>query len=116
MQRVNEVDVVAAVEQKDETRLEQGILGLLQRRRVVVVAVLFAVGFCARLYHIDRIGLSEDETNKIFAVRSYTQGDMTANAEHPMLMKLLCFSSLRVAAAWNGIVGGKIGARLGEET
>src|SRR5437868_10470614 len=39
------------------------------------------------LFRSDRIGFAEDEINKLEAVRAYEHGDITQNAEHPMLMK-----------------------------
>src|SRR5262249_11541385 len=65
---------------------------------------------------LDSSGLSEDETHKLFAVRSYYHGDFAVNAEHPMLMKMLCFVSIHSAALWNRSVGGKLGLLLSDES
>lgn len=46
-------------------------------------------------------GLGEDEANKILAVESYRHGDFSANAEHPMFMKLLCTGSVIIAEHMN---------------
>jgi len=78
--------------------------------------VTVAIGFCARAYRLDAAGFAEDEANKIFAARAYEQGDFTANAEHPMVMKMLCFASTHVASAWNGAAGQSINLRISEET
>ncbi|HZB45932.1 MAG TPA: glycosyltransferase family 39 protein, partial [Pyrinomonadaceae bacterium] len=49
------------------------------------------------------VGFAEDEINKLDAVASYRRGDITANAEHPMLMKSLMFVSVEAARAWNAV-------------
>lgn len=101
MQTVDELEVsLASIEQRT---LEQktGLSDWLRDRKILVVTILFAMALGARLYGLDSAGLCEDETNKVFAVRSYKQGDFTANAEHPMVMKLLCFASLSAADLWN---------------
>ena len=62
---------------------------------VGVLALLIIVGYGFRASHLGAIGFAEDEVNKVDAVRAYERGDITANAEHPMLMKALMFASLR---------------------
>src|SRR5579862_7837071 len=74
---------------------------------ILVVAVL--LGLAARLYRLDASGLSEDEVHKIFAVRIYEHRDFTVNAEHPMLMKMLCFASLHLSSIWNAAVHNRSG-------
>ena len=74
----------------------------------LVAAVL--LGFVIRLSGLERIGLAEDEVNKIVAVRQYQQGDFTGNAEHPMLMKGLILVSVSLADAWNRWSAGLPGA------
>jgi hypothetical protein len=66
---------------------------------VGVLAVLIIVGLGFRASHLGAIGFAEDEANKVEAVRAYARRDITANAEHPMLMKALMFASLRVGHA-----------------
>src|SRR5207237_5878823 len=70
-------------------------------RIVLALALLCLFGFGLRVRGLDRIGFAEDEINKLEAVRAYGRGDITQNAEHPMLMKSLVFLSLRASAAWN---------------
>ncbi|HXG66761.1 MAG TPA: glycosyltransferase family 39 protein, partial [Blastocatellia bacterium] len=65
---------------------------------------------------LDAAGLAEDETNKLFAIRCYEQGDFTANAEHPMVMKMLCFASMQVASFWNHTAGGRLRLTVSDET
>jgi len=78
--------------------------------------VAVALGFCARAYRLDAAGFAEDEANKIFAARAYEQGDFTANAEHPMVMKMLCYASTRAASAWNRAAGQLLELQISEET
>jgi hypothetical protein len=66
---------------------------------VSVLAVLIIVGLGFRASHLGAIGFAEDEVNKVEALRAYERGDITANAEHPMLMKALMFVSLKVGQA-----------------
>jgi hypothetical protein len=91
-------------------------LDTLTRRKVLVILATFLVGLCARVYRLDASGLAEDEANKVFAARSYSHGDFTVNSEHPMLMKTLCFSSMRLCSAWNGATGPRLGLVISEET
>jgi len=68
---------------------------------LIVLALLFLLGFGLRLHGLGAVGFAEDEINKLEAVRAYERGDISPNAEHPMLMKTLIFVSLRAARAWN---------------
>ena len=75
-------------------------LGLVANIDVTVVlslALLVLLGFGLRVSQLNAIGFAEDEMNKVNAVASYERGDFTANAEHPMLMKLLMLISLNAA-------------------
>jgi hypothetical protein len=71
--------------------------------RVLAIVLLASVSLGVRCFHLDAYGLSEDETNKLRAVASYRQLDFSANAEHPMVMKLAMFASVQGADAWNTI-------------
>jgi hypothetical protein len=73
----------------------------LDKTVVAVLAVLFVCGLSLRLVGIGAVGFAEDEINKLEAVRAYSRGDITPNAEHPMLMKTLVFVSLKAAQTWN---------------
>ena len=77
--------------QKQDSSLGWGV--------VAVLAVLVIVGLAFRASHLGAIGFAEDEVNKVEAVRAYERGDITANAEHPMLMKALMFASLKLGQA-----------------
>ncbi|MCA1556060.1 MAG: glycosyltransferase family 39 protein [Acidobacteria bacterium] len=71
--------------------------------RVVALTliVLMLLGLALRVRGLAEIGFAEDEINKLEAVRAYGRGDITPNAEHPMLMKTLIFISLGAAQQWN---------------
>jgi hypothetical protein len=96
-------------------RKRQGLVRL-RRRDTLVILVTLLVGLAARVYRLDAAGLAEDEANKILAIRSYSHGDFTANAEHPMLMKTLCLLSIEMSRAWNNLVGASRGLVISEET
>ena len=48
------------------------------------------------------IGFAEDEVNKVEAIEAYSRGDITLNAEHPMLMKALMYISVTRAGLGGG--------------
>ena len=73
----------------------------LDRAALVLLSLLFACGLGLRLAGVSAIGFAEDEINKLEAVQAYGRGNITPNAEHPMLMKTLVFASTRAAHAWN---------------
>src|SRR5690348_14279495 len=66
-----------------------------------LLAILFFAGLFLRVYELGTLSLSEDESHKIAAVHSYLSGDITANAEHPMLMKGLMTISVSGSHLWN---------------
>jgi hypothetical protein len=61
---------------------------------IAALAVLVVIGLAFRTSHLGAIGFAEDEVNKVEAMQAYRRGDITANAEHPMLMKALMFLSI----------------------
>lgn len=71
------------------------------RQPLLLLAVLLGLAF--RVVALDTYGFSEDESAKLRAIDAYRRGDFTANAEHPMLMKLSMWASLSAADAWNGL-------------
>lgn len=89
---------------------------MLTRRRALLVATAFAIALAIRLVGLDASGFSDDEMNKVQAVEAYRQGHFAANAEHPMLMKLLMFASTRGADAWNRAVAATPLPRVAPET
>ena len=88
-----------------------GLAGAAERYAVVLLLLLAALGFGLRVWGVSQLGLAEDEVNKLEAVRAYSRGDFTENAEHPMVMKALVFVSVRAAHAWNN-ARGREGDRL----
>lgn len=66
---------------------------------------MIVLGAGLRLKGLGAVGFAEDEINKVEAARAYDRGDFTANAEHPMLMKLLIDLSLKGARSWNSLTG-----------
>jgi hypothetical protein len=80
---------------------ERGLAEELDRYAVLLLVMLVAAGFALRVGGIGRVGLAEDEINKLEAVRAYERGDFTQNAEHPMVMKALIFVSVEASRAWN---------------
>lgn len=78
---------------------------------IVLLALLSVVGLGLRVNRLGAIGFAEDEVNKVDAVHAYESGDITANAEHPMLMKAMMFVSLKV-----GNVLERAGTKFSPET
>jgi hypothetical protein len=85
----------------------------LDRAAVVMLSLLFVCGLGLRLASVGAVGFAEDEINKLEAIAAYAHGDITPNAEHPMLMKTLMFVSVRAAQAWND--GASADARISDE-
>jgi hypothetical protein len=69
--------------------------------RLLLIAAIASSALTIRLVHLGGSGFNEDEINKWHAVQAYARGDFTANAEHPMLMKLAAWASVSAARAWN---------------
>jgi Dolichyl-phosphate-mannose-protein mannosyltransferase len=63
---------------------------------IIVLLLLIIVGLGFRVSNLGAIGFAEDEVNKVDAVHAYERGDITANAEHPMLMKAFMFGSFHL--------------------
>ena len=66
---------------------------------VGTLALLVILGFGLRVTQLGAIGFAEDEMNKLDAVHAYERGDFAANSEHPMIMKVLMWASLRAGPA-----------------
>jgi dolichyl-phosphate-mannose-protein mannosyltransferase len=69
---------------------------------VGALILLIVVGLWFRATSLDALGFAEDEVNKVDAVHAYERGDITANGEHPMVMKVLMFVSVKVGRALGG--------------
>ncbi len=74
------------------------------RTVVLVLVLLVALGGLFRCYGLDYGSFSEDEINKVLAVRAYARGEWSANAEHPMVMKVMMWASSACAQVWSGLV------------
>ncbi|HEX8747950.1 MAG TPA: glycosyltransferase family 39 protein, partial [Pyrinomonadaceae bacterium] len=77
---------------------------------VLILTAFILCGFGLRIVNLSAVGFAEDEINKLEAVRAYERGDITPNAEHPMLMKTLIFVSMQAARFWNNSSALKIPA------
>jgi 4-amino-4-deoxy-L-arabinose transferase-like glycosyltransferase len=73
---------------------------LLLRSLLILILALAAT---LRLPALATFGFSEDESAKVQAIDAYRHGDFTANAEHPMLMKLAMWGTTSAANRWNAI-------------
>jgi hypothetical protein len=74
----------------------------IEWRVIGTLIILIVVGLSFRVPNLEAIGFAEDEVNKVDAVRAYERGDITANAEHPMLMKVLMYGAVKVGRAFKG--------------
>ena len=74
-----------------------GLITTVDWTIVGTLALLIVIGFGLRVSQLSAIGFAEDEMNKLEAIHAYERGDFSANSEHPMLMKLLMWASLRNA-------------------
>lgn len=73
------------------------------RQLHAALALLLAVSaFVVRIDRIEFNSLSEDETAKWQAIQEYRQGHFVGvNSEHPMLMKVLAWTSVATGERWN---------------
>ena len=69
-----------------------------------MLAGVVIVALTGRLLSLDASGFSEDEAAKLHAIDAYRSGNFSANAEHPMLMKLAMWASMSLSDAWNAAV------------
>jgi Dolichyl-phosphate-mannose-protein mannosyltransferase len=68
---------------------------------VLILVTVLALGL--RATALSTFGFSEDEVNKVRAIDEYRRGHFSANAEHPMLMKLAMWTSVEATRAWNRV-------------
>jgi hypothetical protein len=116
MRTLNDVEISYPDLSQISSQTRIGFFDRLEQKKLIIILILVAVGFSARAIRLDEASLAEDEANKIFAIRAYRQGDFTANGEHPMLMKLVCYSSVNAASTWNQTLGKSLGLPISEET
>ena len=81
----------------------------LTRSQLVALALtaIVAVAVTFRLTDLAVYGLADDEVAKIRASEAYARGDLTVNAEHPMLMKLAVWASISASDRWNRLVSAR---------
>jgi hypothetical protein len=75
--------------------------GTARVSRALVLTFVLAAALSVRLINLGASGFSADEINKWHAVQAYRTGSFSANAEHPMLMKLAAWVSISAADRWN---------------
>ena len=85
-----------------------------QQVRHLILAAAVGLALTVRLVGLSVSGFSDDEMAKVRALAAYRQGDFTANAEHPMLMKLAMWGSLSAAHHWNDVASPSM--TIGDET
>lgn len=72
-----------------------GLVSTIDWSIVASLALLIVLGFGLRFSQLSAIGFAEDEMNKLDAIHAYQRGNFAVNSEHPMVMKLLMWASLR---------------------
>ena len=82
-----------------------GLIASLDWTIVGTLAICVVLGLGLRISNLGAIGFAEDEMNKLDAIRAYERGDISANAEHPMMMKTLIFGSVKAASVWHNLTG-----------
>src|SRR5438270_4737188 len=115
MRTVDDLEVSFAEFKLPQTAARPGLFDRLERRRWLVISCMVVLAFAARTYQLGAASLAEDEANKMFALRAYEQGASTFNAEHPMVMKMLCYVSLQAANTWNHHLGTRLHLGITEE-
>ncbi len=115
MRTVNDLEVSFAEFKPPKVESPRGLFDRLEQKKLLVILFTIAIAFVARAYKLGEPSLAEDEANKIFAVRVYGQGDFTVNTEHPMVMKALCYASVRATAFWNKTAGDALHFTISEE-
>jgi hypothetical protein len=87
----------------DESVLRLARVRAHARAFALTAAVILSASF--RMMSLGTYGFSDDEINKVNAIAEYRAGNFSANAEHPMLMKLAMWGSVALADRWNRIAG-----------
>jgi dolichyl-phosphate-mannose-protein mannosyltransferase len=96
---------VAPPHNEDAQAAKPGVVRLLERHKVVALALIVALGFCLRIRGLDRMGFNEDEITVLNAARAYLGGNFLLNREHPMFMKSMIAVSLAAGDRWNRGLG-----------
>ena len=88
----------------------KSLLATLDWTVVGTLALLLVLGLALRVTDLGAVGFAEDEMNKLDAIHAYERGDITANGEHPMMMKAFMYASVRAVQSLN-----KNGSEITEE-
>ncbi|MEP6919719.1 MAG: glycosyltransferase family 39 protein [bacterium] len=83
----------------------KSLLATLEWSVVGTLALVIVFGFGLRVGNLGAIGFAEDELNKLDAVHAYENGGISENSEHPMVMKVMMFVSLRASTHWQKLGG-----------
>src|SRR5262249_54714156 len=78
-----------------------GRLAIPSAAIAIVIVAVATLGLAFRVSALSAYGFSEDEVNKLHAIEAYRHGEFSANAEHPMLMKLAMWGSVALADGWS---------------
>jgi dolichyl-phosphate-mannose-protein mannosyltransferase len=87
----------------DLTRTFANLATTIECSRTVALALLVTAAVVIRTFALGASGFSEDEINKLRAIRDYSAGQFSANAEHPMLMKIAAWASTGASHFWNTV-------------
>ena len=115
MRTVDDLEVSFAQFKPPHIETRHGFFDRLEDHKWLVISCMVMLAFAARAYQLGAASLAEDEANKIFAIRAYERGDFTVNAEHPMVMKMLCYVSMQAANTWNQSIGTLLHLGITEE-
>ena len=89
----------------------------LRPAEIAFLLLLALSAFAVRYYGISSLGLCDAEVIKFESIQQYQQGHFAGvNSEHPMLMKVLAWGSLRLGLYWNDWVGHRPNLQASEET
>jgi hypothetical protein len=115
MRTVDDLEISTAHFKPPKTSTTRSLWDRLESRKWLIIMFTVALAFSARAYQLGAASLAEDEANKVFALRAYERGDFTVNAEHPMVMKMLCYGATHAAIFWNHAIGDHVGLAISEE-
>ena len=99
-------------EEHSSIKLEKPLRSSVSMPVVLAISASIVLGFALRINNVAKVGFAEDEINKLRAVQAYDHGDFSANAEHPMLMKVAIYLSVRGARIWHSLSGRRISDEL----
>ncbi|HZR24498.1 MAG TPA: glycosyltransferase family 39 protein [Vicinamibacterales bacterium] len=72
----------------------------IENTRSLALTVIVCAALAMRTFALGASGFSEDEINKLQAIRAYAHGQFSANAEHPMMMKLADWASVSLTSRY----------------